>query len=362
MTHSYAKSTLAALVASVFLPAAALAQEACTAYSVSQGDTLGGIAQAAYGSFDYQAIFNANRNRISNPNAIEVGTVLLLPCADGSLPGGASPREVIAQQEATQAARATVSSSFEPPIRIVTGNGWEPFTSENLNGGGMFSRLATTSLNRAGNAREFSLNFVDDWNAHLDTLLPLGAMDVSIAWAIPDCSKVDMLSDRMARRCTELDASIPIYESVFGFFTLPGNAYESVRSLADLAGARICRPEGWLTFDLEEEGLVDPVIALSQPKGVETCIDMLMADEVDIVTLDVETVAAKAAEVGIEDKIVQNPNVSSLLAMRFVTHKTNPRGRVYLAMLNRGISEMRESGEWYAIVADTLAEHNNLTN
>ena len=361
MTHSSMRLPLAALVVSV-LSTAAFAQEACTAYSVKQGDTLGNIANAAYGSFDYQAIFNANRNRINNPNTIEVGTVLQLPCADGSLPGSASPREIIAQQQANQAARAVVSSSFEPPIRIVTGNGWEPFTSESLKGGGMFSRLATTSLNRAGNAREFNLSFVDDWNAHLDTLLPLGAMDISIAWAIPDCSKVDRLSDRMARRCTELDASVPIYESVFGFFTMPGNSYETARALADLAGARICRPEGWLTFDLEEEGLVEPVISLSQPKAVDACIEMLMADEVDVVTLDVETVAANAAEAGIENKLVQNPNISSLLAMRFVTHKTNPRGRVYLAMLNRGISEMRETGEWYAIVADSLAEHNNLTN
>lgn len=355
------RAIIAAFVASL-LPAAAAAQEACSTYSVQQGDSLGAIAQTAYGTFDYQAIFNANRNRIDNPNRIDVGTVLQLPCADGSLSEGASAREIIAQQEASQTARGTVSSSFEPPIRIVTANGWEPFVGESLKGGGMFARIATTSLNRAGNAREYQLSFVDDWNAHLDTLLPMGAMDIAIAWAIPDCSKIDMLSERMARRCTELDASVPVYESVFGFFTLSGNAYESVRTYSDLAGATVCRPEGWQTFDLEQEGLVEPVITLSQPGSVEACLEMVVSGEADIITLDVETIASKAVEAGVADKLAQNPNLSSLLAMRFVTHKTNPRGRVYLAMLNRGILEMRETGEWYAIIADSLAEYNNLTN
>ena len=44
------------------------------------------IAQAAYGSYDYQIIFNANRNTVAaNPNALDPGTVLVLPCEDGRL-------------------------------------------------------------------------------------------------------------------------------------------------------------------------------------------------------------------------------------------------------------------------------------
>ena len=46
----------------------------------------------------------------------------------------------------------------------------------------------------------------------------------------------------------------------------------------------------------------------------------------------------------------------------FVTAKSNPRGRDYIAALNRGIEEMRESGEWYDIVATGLAEYNGMQN
>lgn len=341
----------------------ATAQEACTAYTVSAGDSLGTIAQSAYGSFDYQQIFNANRNQITNPNDIEVGIVLQLPCADGSLPNSASPIEIIAEQESLQGNRATTSNAFEPPIRIVSANGWEPYVGERFKGGGMMMRIATTALNRGGNAREYNVSFVDDWGSHLTTLLPLGAFDISIAWYIPDCSKLDQLSPGMQIRCTEYDATLPVYETVVGHFTAPDNAYANVKSFSDYAGARICRPEGFFTHDLEEQGLLEPVVTMVRPKTTDECFEMMRSGDVDLVPLELETVALARADMGIgDDEMVQNTNLSSLISMSFVAHKTNPRGKVYIAMLNRGLLEMRESGEWYAIISDGLAEFNSMTN
>ncbi len=347
---------LAAIAASVLLPFAAQAQEACSAYSVKSGDSLGSIAKAAYDTFDYQQIFNANRNLISNPNSIAVGTVLQLPCADGNIAGAESAAEIIAKQEALQQGRASTSNSFEPPMRIVSGNGWAPFTGEQLNGGGMLVRLLTTSLNRGGNNRDFNVSFVDDWASHTETLLPMNAFDISVAWYMPDCSKIDLFSDAMKRRCTELDGSLPIYESVVGFFSMKGNEYENVRDAADLAGATICRPSGWFTFDLEEKGLVDPVINLVVGDTIKDCVQRMKDGSVDVVPLEIETIESTAKEMGILNDINQNAYLTNLLQLRFVTHKTNPRGRVYLAMINRGLTEMRDSGEWYAIVSDSLAE------
>lgn len=359
-----AQSIIAAAALAVALPVAfpeaAKAQEACSVYTVKAGDSLGAIANTAYGTFDYQQVFNANRNIIVNPNTLEVGTVLQLPCADGNLPNAATAQEIIQQNEARQAATAKTSSSFEPPIKIVSGNGWAPFVGEQFEGGGMLVRLATTALNRGGNAREYTVSFVDDWAAHYETLLPLGAFDISIAWYIPDCTKVDLLSEGMTWRCTEIDASLPIYESVVGVYTLPGNQYENVRNHSDLAGATICRMEGFFTHDLEVRGLKEPVVTMVRPKTIEECFDKLMEGEVDVLALEIESVAGTAAELGLADKIVENPYLNDILTMSFVAHKTNPRGRVYLAMLNRGLTEMRESGEWYAIISSGLAEYNKL--
>ena len=49
-------------------------------YTVSRGDSLGAIAVKFYGNVDkYSAIFQANRNVLSSPNAIQVGQRLAIP-------------------------------------------------------------------------------------------------------------------------------------------------------------------------------------------------------------------------------------------------------------------------------------------
>ena len=51
-------------------------------YTVQPGDTLTKIAQAEYGSNDFQPILEANQNIISDPNLIVVGQVLRIPRND----------------------------------------------------------------------------------------------------------------------------------------------------------------------------------------------------------------------------------------------------------------------------------------
>lgn len=51
-----------------------------TQYEVQAGDTLSGIAQQFYGDGAlFQRIFQANRDRLTNPNLIEIGQILRVP-------------------------------------------------------------------------------------------------------------------------------------------------------------------------------------------------------------------------------------------------------------------------------------------
>jgi polar amino acid transport system substrate-binding protein len=346
----------------ISLPVIASAQEACTTYTVKDGDTLGTIAQAAYGSFDYQNIFNANRDALAtNPNSLTAGLQLILPCEDGRLAPDQELSSVIAAETKKQEATAKKSNVYEPPLKFVTSNNWKPFTDESLTGGGIFVRMATTAMQRGGNNRDYTVSYVDDWMAHIDTLLPSGAYDVSIAWEAPDCSKLDMLGEFSARMCTEFDFSLPIYEAAYTFNTLPDSKYANARSFADYAGAKICRPEAWPLGDLEVQGLAPPVVEYVAPKAPLDCAEMLMKGEVDIYSIETETSVANFKELGVTDKVVTNPALTTFISYHFLTSKTNPRGRVYIAMLNRGITEMRESGEWYDILATGLAEFNNMS-
>ena len=345
----------------ISLPVLAAAQEACTTYTVKDGDTLGTIAQAAYGSFDYQNIFNANRDALAaNPNSLPAGLQLILPCEDGRLTPDAELSSVITAETEKQETTKPKSNVYEPPLKFVTSNNWQPFTDESLSGGGIFVRMAATAMQRGGNDRGYEVSYVDDWMSHIDVLLPSGAFDVSIAWEAPDCSKLDMLGEFSARMCTEFDFSLPIYEAAYTFNTLPDSKYANARSFDEYAGAKICRPEAWPLGDLEVQGLTPPVVEYVQPKNPLDCAEMLMKGEVDIYSIETETSVANFNELGVTDKVATNPALATFISYHFLTAKSNPRGRVYIAMLNRGITEMRESGEWYDIVATGLDEYNKL--
>ncbi len=357
------KVALSATTVTVLSAGAAAAQEACSNYTVADGDTMATIAIAAYGTSNYQPIFNANRNAITNPNALEPGLVLALPCEDGSLPNGQSAQEVIAAEE-KRAASIKRSNVYAPPIKLVAGNGWEPFTSESLSGGGIMTRLATTSLQRAGNSRDFSVSFVDDWGSHLDTLLPLGAFDISIAWTIPDCTnRTYEWSAETEARCTQFVASVPVYDVVGGFYTLPESEFTNATTFKDLEGSTICRMAGWSMVVLEEIGLNRTNTTVVQPNTARECLDAVLTGTADVAAFEVELFAATMKDMGLTSAdIVENPYVSTLSSMSFLAHRTNPFAREYVAMMNKGLNEMRESGEWYAIISDTLREQNEKLN
>ncbi|MCX8954605.1 transporter substrate-binding domain-containing protein [Ruegeria sp. NA] len=357
------KLALSATAITALSAGAAAAQEACTNYTVQDGDTLATIAIAAYGTSNYQPIFNANRNAITNPGALNPGLVLALPCEDGSLPNGQSAQEIIAAEE-QRAASVKRSNVYAPPIKMVAGNGWEPFTTETLNGGGIMTRLATTSLQRAGNSREYSVSFVDDWSSHLDTLLPLGAFDISIAWTVPDCTnRTYEWSPETEARCTQFVASVPVYDIVGGFFTLPESEYASATSFKDLEGSTICRMAGWSMVVLEEQGLNRENTTVVQPSSARDCLDAVLTGTADVAAFEVDLFASTMKDMGLTSAdIVENPYVSTLSSMSFLAHRTNPFAREYIAMMNKGLIEMRQSGEWYAIISDTLREQNAKLN
>lgn len=340
----------------------ASAQEACTTYTVQEGDTLGAIANAAYGSYDYQQIFNANRDIIAaSPSQLAPGTQLVLPCLDGRLRPDQELSSITERESQKFSENRTVTDEYLPPIKLVAGDGWFPFTDTRLKDGGILTRLGLVAFQRGGNDRETRLDWVDDWGSHLDVLLPSHAYDLSIGWDGIDCGKLDLLSDDMVRRCMEVVLSDPVYEVVYGVYSLPDNRFAGAGSFADLMGARICRPDGWATADLEVERLSPPDVTYVQPRDADGCVKALLKDEADVMSIEVESAVDSIERAGATDQIAQNPALIHIASLHFATHATNERGKEYLLMLNRGLKEMRETGEWYDIVATTLAEVNSIS-
>lgn len=334
------------------------AQEACSTYVVQDGDTLGSISLAAYGQLDYQLIFNANADVLRDGGAsVAAGTELKIPCADGRLTKEAAIAPIV-EATATAPAAGTSSGKYLPAIRIATGGDWYPFADEGLSGGGFLIRLTSTAFIRSGTEYPFKIDWVDDWDSHLTTLLPADAFDLSVAWYQPDCTNLDQVSEFTRNLCLNYLFSDSLYDAVFGFFAQKDNPYAEAKTFADLKGARICRPEGYSYHDLDAEGLMEPVITLSIPALSGDCFQGLVDGTYDVASIESQAAQVVIQELGIGDQVVENPRITSIQAIAAMAWKANPRALEYLTYLNRGLAVMRDSGEWNDIVSSSLQEAN----
>lgn len=330
----------------------AQAQDQCSSYTVVRGDTLFGVAIAAGVRGGYQQLFNANTDVLASPNDLEVGQVLKIPCADGSLPAGSANSVISIAQPA--AAPTPAPASLARPVSFVTSSGYAPFTDEKLPGGGLFTQMVRRSMELGNADQQFNIVFVNDWNSHLEDLLPLGIVDMAFPWFKPDCDKVENLSAPNAYRCTEFNHSLPFYDALVGYYTLADSSYATADSYDDLIGSRICRPEAWFTFDLEAEGLIAPAITLTQAPTQAGCWDLLRNGDVDVVTYDALPAEEDFTNAGMQDAVVDLPALTSQQTLHVFVSKDNPNGDAYMEIINAGLEELRLSGEWFEIVREGI--------
>lgn len=352
---------------------AALAQEACSTYTVKVGDNLRFIARAAYGDGDkYRVIFDANVGVIGEKaDLITVGSVLQIPC-DPDAPASATETATVqpAAAEPAPAATSEPAAEVQPaaapatpapapaakPIAFVTGNGYAPFADETLPGGGMMTQLVEMAIFRADPKIPYTMTYINDWQAHIDALLPSGAYDLSFPWIRPNCEAPETLSPGDQTRCSDFVFSGPFYEIVDGFFALRESGLAQVTDYADFNGKRICRPEGFTTGVLDAVGLTSSTVTLSRPPEAIDCFRALAAGEVDLVSIDAEVGDAAAAALGLTAKVEQNPHLTTLLSLHAIAHKSNQRAVDMIGQLDAGLIEMYQSGEWYDIVSTALAQ------
>jgi polar amino acid transport system substrate-binding protein len=240
------------------------------------------------------------------------------------------------------------------PIRIVTGQ-YAPYTGEDLPEEGMLSEMIRLAISRAAPDRGARISFVNDWKSHIDILLPQGAFDLGLPWFLPDCSRMELLSDAMRVRCTDYNWSDAMHELVVGYFVRPDSPLRSATAYSALRGATLCRPRGFYTFDLEQEGLSPPAVAWENPDSVDECLRMLVDGGVDVVPISVNVVDEAVARLELYGEVAEVPALADIVTMHAIAHRTNPFGRIYLTLVNRGLREMRDSGEWFDIVSRHLA-------
>lgn len=348
----------------------AYAQSECEEYQVKAGDSLRMIAAMAYGDGTrFNDILDANRELIeSSGNAITVGMTLEIPCVEITVDNLLASAEIqsnlelvgdtalLAWAPTTPILEGSSSSSFlmNREIRFLTGSNYAPFTDRELENGGLFTELVETAINRADDARSYSVTFDDSWSSHVETMLPAGDYDLGFPWFKPNCDRVDRLSDEMAELCNNYNFSDPFFEVVVGYYARKDNRYASAQTAIDLIGARVCRPNSFFTFDLEAMGLVAPAIELFRPETPEDCFVGLRNGEYDVVTMNAEAAERATQTLGTTSQTVALERLASIQTMHVIAPKMNPVGRTALTLLNKGLHEMAESGEWFSIASRHL--------
>ena len=324
-------------------------------YVVKRGDSLSVIANVLYrDARKWTAIYQSNIGLIGDdPERIEAGVTLNLACINGlpvGLDGGVNFENAVSVS--APLAVPLGSPGNRDRINLLTGDDYAPFTDRQLPNGGLFTELVEAAMTDANPEKGFGINWVNDWSSHFEPLLSNAFLDMSFPWIRPDCA-----TDPSTYRCANLVFSDPMFEMLVLLFTNEQAPIQFTDD-ADILGKTLCRPEGYATFFLDHEDrnwLRDGKITLVTPETPSECFEMLAARTVDGVVMNEFTGREKVRELGLQDHIdvaIGLPiNIDSL---HVVAHKDHPEAAELISIVNEGLAQIRESGEYQRIVDEHM--------
>lgn len=345
-------------VACLGLLAATSAQaETCGGiYKVQAGDSLSMIADSLYkDAKKWTAIHQNNIGKIGpKPNNLTVGMKLDLVCINGlplGLEGGQTVEKVAAAIEAPVITQGTGERVLER-INLVTGDDYAPFTDRKLDKGGLIAELVQRAMEEAAPTEGFAVHWVNDWDAHLGTLLEQGLADASFPWSEPNCS---LMPDEY--RCQTFLFSEPLFEILELVYTDKQRPVTFDKD-SDLEGKTLCRLAGYSIWELDQDGrnwLKDGKIKLERPERIADCFQMLVDGKVDAVLIDEFAGRASLKEMNLLDRVEALPRPVNLEPLNILVHKGNPRAQEIVDTIDAGLAKLKASGEYQRITGEHLS-------
>ena len=318
-------------------------------YTVVAGNSLSEIAKSAYGDANlWPYIYGYSSNAVDyrrrpRPDQHRNRT------QPAALPAGSREPTTTAPLTNDLARRAQTAT-----IEAVTGTDYPPFTDQNWENGGMLTDIVDAALDLANGTPDHSIDWINDWSAHIDPLLRRHKYDMGFPWFKPNCDAPEKLSEEDLKRC-EFYFSEPLFEMLIVLFKRSDDA-RSLDADQDLHGMRLCRPAGYFTFDLTERGLIPgDTIELEQPQSVGDCFHKLVDGEVDFVALNQFTGQSAIKQFGYDDVVTASEELSDTLGLHLIIHRGHPRASSLLRQFDTGLGELRKSGRYDEIVGRHLA-------
>jgi len=344
-------------------------------YAVRANDSLSRVARVAYGTPNrWRLIYNANFKVIgNNPALILPGQNLQIPCPNSKTTsakptGGDEASKLARLKLATERAIAATGlvlgkkpNSRLPAIRLLTADDYKPFTDQKHPKGGMITDVVSTALEVQRlkvSGPDSKVAWINDWAAHLDPLLSNKTFDLGFPWVKPECERYDTLDKPAKYRCDTFFFSDPLFEIFVVFFKKKGTPFK-FDSDRDVEGARLCRPSGYNTFDLDKDGrnwIKDKKVTLAQPQSVDNCFEMLERGEIDAVALSGFVGRAAVRKLKMTDQIEILDRPISIENLHIIVAKTHKRAKALLKYFNEGLRQIRADGIYGGIVDRHLTE------
>jgi hypothetical protein len=366
-----------------------LAQDICGTHTIIKGDTLRGIASDTYGNpRDYRYIFEANSSNLGRtPHILSIGLILDLPChgtftAASTQVAPATPIEATpAKEPVIVDATPTPEVEDQPTVVVIIEPTPEPvpkpaappeisdfilvgfsdnlpYSDANLLQGGLITSLIETALLRSKAAKVDQPIFVTRPETGLATSVLPDNFHLSFPWLLPDCHLGEFDAD-INDLCENFTFSTPIYEAQMAMFTISDGPFKDASEEGDLVGARVCRPAALHTYDLLEDGMIEPIISLETATDLATCFNDLMHNIVDIVSVNGLTADVYFADTGRNNRIVELTNLTTIHTVHAITANDNPEGMIAMDYLNAGLWDMLATGEWGNLASDYLLNRLN---
>ena len=364
MRAGYVLALLLSAAIWTFAGGAANAQSCGSAYVVKAGDSLSQIAYRAYrDGGQWSLIYYTNRKAIGkNPSRIFIGQKLRIPCLDGQTQTAAVTSETTETAETTETTEQPaqrVAKKANAPVTLLTADDYRPFTDRALPAGGLITDVVRTALNdqkATADGPAFKIAWVNDWSAHLNPLLSEGAFDMGFPWFRPNCDRYDELDDPAKFRCDTFHFSKPVFEILVLFFARKDASFQFDNN-EQVVGKRLCRPAGYFTFDLDDDGrnwVKEEKVTLLRPQSVDECFQMLARDEVDAVAINEFTGRQAVSKLSMNKDVRTIENPVSVLNLHVIIPKAHPRADSLLNTVNQGLDKIRESGKYDELVEPHL--------
>ena len=319
-------------------------------YTIASGDTLSGIASRSYkDGGQWTIIYNSNQSVIGKePSRILPGQRIRIPCLDGS-------KSAAVEAIAAKPTRVSTSKSNES-ILLVTAGDYAPFTDEKLEKGGMVTDLLATAFEKHG-AKHINISWVNDWSAHLP-MAKAKKFDGVFPWYRPDCDAPRLFGDAKFR-CENFKFSEPVFQVLMLLFVNNGSDFQ-FNTDDEIIGKNICRMEGYLVFDFDQNGRnwhTEKKINLIRPKTVAECFDLLAKGEVDAVSINEFTGKSGIRDLKLEGKVVALRRPMASVGLHVLTSKSHPQADQLIEQVNNSVEALRDSGEYDAIVEKHLTAY-----